>query len=58
MREMKATLNVRLTSDINVSFTFTALVDTTDEAEEFGSSCCDLVTAWVAGYGSTAETDA
>lgn len=49
---MKATLNCRITHDMNISFTFTAIVDTTEEAEEFGRHSAHLVTGYTNGYAA------
>ena len=51
MSEMKATLNVRISPDVNMSFTFTALVDSDAEAEQFGDLCARMTSTFVRGYG-------
>jgi hypothetical protein len=57
MSEMKTTLNVRITSDMNVSISFTALVDDEAEASAFGEQCAAMTNAWLLGYGSAAPEE-
>jgi hypothetical protein len=51
MSEMKATMNVRISADMNVSFTFTTVADGPEDARVFGEKCAHLVQSWVIGYG-------
>ncbi len=50
MTEFKAQLNMRLSSDVNVSFAVTAVIADQSEAEAFGRDVNLLVTAWCKGY--------
>lgn len=50
MSEFKAQINIRASSDMNLSFAFTSIVDSEDEAEEKGRKDARYVSAYTRGY--------
>lgn len=48
--ELRATMNIRISTEANVSFVFVNLVDTQDEAEDAGGRANHMIAAWLRGY--------
>lgn len=57
MTVMKVQINMRFNSDLNVSYGFEQIVDTEEEAKDFGELCCNMVDAYSEGYAGD-ENDA
>ena len=50
MTELRAQVNVRIDPDMNISITLTRIVQTPQEAADFGEDHGRFVTAYVGGY--------
>ena len=58
MPVMKAQINMRVNANVNVSYSFESVVDTQQEAENFGDECRRLVDGFIDGYDSENDEDA
>lgn len=52
MTELRCQVNVRLTSEMNVSIALTAIVETTEEAEAFGTQHAQVVARYLHGFAT------
>ena len=47
---MRVQINMRVSNDLNTSYSFTELASTVEEAHDFGRRASALVTAWRNGW--------